>query len=282
MKRDHFVTTKIVQRFIVIILLLFTISTTLSAQYDEKFYYPTKGMAHLSDSLNYREIIIPTGTDTLYSVLIRPESGNKTKATIIYYHGNGGNISSYMNQITPLVKAGFQVYIWDYRGYGRSTGTPTHINIAEDSQTIFNLITSDKEVKGDKIIIYGASIGGQPAIKVSAENPEMITGLVLDGSPSSFKDLVIMYTPKEYQKYVQDYPQPYSAKEVIKEIKGMKIVVVHSKEDKVIPVEMGRQLYNNINSSCTKEFWDYNGGHLQAATKSPDLLVEKINALLAK
>lgn len=121
-------------------ILLFAIClSNVDAQMDEKFYNPDKEWLGI-DSLTYQEIILHADTDSIYSVIIKPQG--LPKATILYFHGNGGNISKWAGYIRPLVDDGFQVCMLDYRGYGKSTGIPTHLNIAHDAQMLLKNITS--------------------------------------------------------------------------------------------------------------------------------------------
>lgn len=122
------------------------------------------------------------------------------------------------------------------RGYGKSTGKPTHLNIASDAQIIFNSILKDNQYKNQKIIIYGSSMGTQVATNLAKNNQEKIVGLVLDGVISSFTDIALDKAPKEQHEMISQYLiSPYSAKEDVKQLKTMRILFIHSKEDKDVP-----------------------------------------------
>ena len=248
----------------------------LSAQMDEKFYHPDKEWLNIDSLKNCRELIMFPGNDTVYSVIISPNKA--PKATIIYFHGNGGNISKWMGHVMPLVNDGFQVCMLDYRGYGKSSGTPTHLNIAHDAQMFLDTLMTMDDIKKTKLIIYGASIGSQVAAHLAKENNDKISALVLDGMMTSFTDVALLTTPKEYHEQVKQYViSPYSAKEDIMKIRNIRILFIHSEEDP-IPIDSARRIYES--SDCEKLFWTYEGKHIEAPLKYPEIFIEYINKLL--
>lgn len=245
------------------------------AQMDERFYHPDKEWLNI-ETQNYEEIILQIHLDTLYSALIKPN--DQIKATIIYFHGNGGNISKWFGNIKPLIDNGYQVCIMDYRGYGKSTGVPTHLNIKHDSQVLFDSLLHRDDIKNTPIIIYGASIGGQVATHLAKNNNSKLTALVLDGCALSFTDLALMSSPPEHHEIIQQYvTSPYSAKEDIVYLKDIHVLFIHSEED-FIPIQEAKTLYDQ--TQCSKEFWVYKGKHVEAPVKYPETFVQYINALL--
>jgi len=248
----------------------------LSAQMDEKFYHPDKEWLNIDSIKNCSELIMFAGNDTIHSVIIKPD--RQPKATTIYFHGNGGNISKWMGHVMPLVSDGFQVCMLDYRGYGKSSGIPTHLNIAHDAQMFLDTLMTMDDIKETKLIIYGASIGTQVATHLTKENNDNISALVLDGMMTSFTDVALLTTPKEYHQYVKQYAtSPYSAKEDIKEIRNIRILFIHSEEDP-IPIDGAHQIYES--SNCEKLFWIYEGKHIEAPLRYPKTFVEYMNKLL--
>lgn len=146
--------------------------------------------------------------------------------------------------VTPLVNAGYQVFMIDFRGYGKSTGTPTHANIAKDGQFVFNYLLRREDVKSTKVIIYGASIGTQEAVHLTMNNQAKIAALVLDGTMSSFTDIAVNHSPLAQEATIRKYMvSPYPAKGDIKSIKHLPKLFKHSKQDEQIPYEEGEWVY---------------------------------------
>ncbi len=243
---------------------------------DEKFYFPSKIFQSM-DSLKYEEVFLYTDTVRLSGIFLKPSI--KPKATIFFLHGDSGNVSKYLFMIKPLVNDGFQVFMIDFRGYGKSTGTPTHLNIAQDGQFVLDYLLKRQDVIDTKVIIYGASIGSQEAVHLTKKNQNKIAALVLDGTISSFTDIAVNHSPGAQAKMIRQYLiSPYSAKEDIKSIKNIPKLFIHSKQDEQIPFAEGELVYKNALNP--KFFFSYNGGHLQAIKVNPSGVLKEINKLI--
>ncbi len=246
-----------------------------TAQSDEHFYQPTKELKPIEFS-NTEEITLPVANDTITAILLKPKS--KPKATILFFHGTGGNVSTYQFMVSSLVEDQFQVVMVDFRGYGKSTGKPTHLNIAEDGQVFFDDMLKREDIKNTPIILYGASMGSQIATLLAKNNQNRIKALILDGALSSFTDIAAFYAP-EYKEIIEkSYVSPYSAKENIKPLNAIKKLFIHSKEDKEIPYDQGMMVFNNAPEP--KQFLEYEGAHLMAIVQDKEQVLKAINNLL--
>nr|WP_315176385.1 alpha/beta fold hydrolase [uncultured Flavobacterium sp.] len=262
---------------LIVFLLVLSPVFSLKAQMDDKFYYPSKKMNKI-ESLSYVENNYYIDNDTLTSITLIPKI-KKPKASIIYFHGAGGNVTTYVNYVKPLVENGYKVIMIDLRGYGKSTGKPTHLNSASDAQYIFNTILKNSSDKKQKIIIYGASMGTQVAANLAKNNEDKIHGLVLDGCISSFTDIAADTSPKEQQQMIRQFlPSPYAAKEDVKGIKRIPILFIHSKEDKSVPFSHQETVFNNT-SSPNKSVWIYTGEHLMAPVLFEEEFLKRINLM---
>ena len=103
--------------FLILVLNIIVISIA-SAQFDNRFYYPVKEWDNMED-LNFEELTFNIDTISLNAILLKPTS--EPKATILFFHGAGGNVSKYTFMTKPLVEAGYQVFMLEARGYGKST-----------------------------------------------------------------------------------------------------------------------------------------------------------------
>jgi uncharacterized protein len=262
-----------------LILILIVLSTRLVfAQMDDKFYFPSKKWDPIMDSIKFKEINVFIEKDTLNTILI-PSASKKAKTTIIYFHGAGGNVSRYVKLIMPLVKNGYQVYMIDFRGYGKSSGKPTHLGIASDAQIILNSALTLKEIIGTKIIVYGSSMGTQIAAKIATDNQDKLSGLILDGTISSFTDIAAASAPEAQREMIKQYlPSPYSAKESIKALKTLPVLFIHSKEDKDVPFSQGETVFQN--ATTKKDIWIYVGDHLMAPKLYPKEFLSNVDMLI--
>ena len=262
---------------------LFILSVTLllfcsniTAQMDDKFYHPDKTIQPM-DSMQYEQVFIAVDSIQLSGIFLKPIT--KPKTTILFLHGNGGNVSTYLYMVKPLINAGFQVFMIDFRGYGNSNGTPAHVNIARDGQLVFDYLLQREDVNRTKIIIYGASIGSQEAVHLTKNNQTKIAALVLDGAMSSFTDIAAAQASVALQATIRlNLISPYSAKEDIKSIKNIPKLFIHSQQDKEVPYSEGKLVFNNAKNP--KIFFEYHGNHLQAMLVNPAGVLKGIRYLI--
>lgn len=256
-------------------LFLILLSFFSKAQMDDKFYQPKKEMTPL-EFKNIENINLPVESDTITAVILKPES-KSIKKTILFFHGAGGNISTYQFMTKPLVESGFQVVMVDVRGYGKSTGKPKHVNVASDGQKMFDYLLKRKDISNTKIYLYGASLGSQIATHLAKDNQLKISGLILDGGMSSFTDIAIHFKP-EMKDVIEKYLiSPYSAKEDVKSLQGLPKLFIYSKGDTTVPFEHGQVIYNNAPEP--KQFLEYSGEHLQAMIIEPSQIIKAIEKL---
>ena len=258
-------------KFTIVFLLL---SQLTNAQFEDRFYYPKKDWKELKTL--YTEDYISVEKDTLHTVFFQPKGS--AKATILFFHGAGGNISTYMFMIKPLVKNGFQVYAVDFRGYGKSTGKSTHLNIATDSEIIYSKMKGNKNIKNKKLFVYGASLGCQIATYITNKHQNEIDGLILDGGFSSFADIAKLNAPEQAHPFIDGaLKNVYPSKEEIKKIKGVPKLIIHSKLDKAIPINHSETVFKNALEP--KQFFTSTKGHLEALLYETDAVLLKINSL---
>lgn len=254
----------------------FSISLQGFSQMDERFYYPGKEWKDI-DSLNVKEFKQKVDNDVITAYLLT--SVEKPKATIIYFHGAGGNVSSYVPLVKPLLKDSFQLFMVDFRGYGKSTGKPTHLNIAADGQKIFDFALKQKAIRNTKILICGVSMGSQIATHLAATNQDKLSGLILDGTIASFTDIATATSDPAQEETIRKYiTSPYSAKEDIKKVTAIPVLFIHSKEDSGVPFAQ----YELVEANCTAkhETLVYVGEHLECPLVDTEKYVRMINDLL--
>lgn len=259
-----------------ILTLLFSLSITCAfAQFDERFYLPSKNIKPF-EMVNHEEILIKAQNDTLHNIFFKP--AEKPKATILFFQGNGGNYSDYQYITKPLVEAGYQVFMTSFRGYGKSTGKPTHLNIASDAELVFDALMVRNDVRNLPLLVYGTSIGCQVAVNLTRKKQSKIKALVLDSGFTSFTDIALSTSPEEQRAVISQYvTSPYSAKEDIKFV-FINTLVIHSEQDDFVPFAMGKTVFDNANEP--KTLYKSQGKHIEAMKMDPKAVVSKINALL--
>ncbi len=233
------------------------------AQFDEQFYHPVKEW-QANDLPPYEEIWITGGVDSVHAVLCKP-AGSDIKAAVLFCHGNSGNISYNEAMIRPLVDAGFAVFAWDYPGFGRSSGKPTHTGIATMGQKALDAMLECDGLKGRKAIVFGFSIGCQIAAKLARDNAEKVSALVLDAGMKSFTEMALLSSPPESHTVIRQYvTSPYSVLEDVGHLEGMPKLFAHSPQDDIAPFAHSQDVYEA--AAEPKLFLEYPGGHVSALT----------------
>ncbi len=206
---------------------------------------------------------------------IKPKA-TKPTVTLLFLHGNGGNITKHYYAAANMVKQGFQAFIFDYSGYGFSEGTPTRSGILNDATSALAYIRSREDVGGTKIVIYGQSLGGHLAAAAAQKNEQIIDGLVMEGAFSSHKEVAATRFPIGFMAKML-VKEEYSAVRSVREF-HKPVLVIHSTEDESIPFWMGKKIYNNANNP--KSFYEIKHRHIWGPTYYADSIAYKINAMI--
>ena len=155
------------------------------------------------------------------------------RETILWCHGNAGNIGDRLDLLKLLHdKVGVNIFIFDYRGYGKSQGRPTEDGTYRDAHGAMDYLHSRPDVEGDKIVVFGQSLGGAIAVDLACRN--RFLGLILESTFTSLVDIFEMPTKAFAMKY-----DSYSK---IKRVK-IPLLVLHGDKDDVVPFESGYTLY---------------------------------------
>lgn len=190
--------------------------------------------------------------------------------TIIFCHGNYGNIT-HRSYITDFCQAlQINLVVFDYRGYGRSTGFPTLEKFYHDGQVIYDYLVN--QVPSDKIIIWGESLGGAVALKLAQNNP--CSHLILLCTFSTLDDIIFLRHPNNILTLSMKYLLPLIVDnihnvDVLRTIK-CPVVIIHSSEDETIPYACAEKNFANINHN-KKKFVTIKGGHTTPIMTKEDI-----------
>ena len=169
---------------------------------------------------------------------------DEPKGAIIYFHGNSGNLKRWSEIAEYFITMDYDVYIMDYRTYGKSKGILSETALYEDAQTCYNHLK--QFWKEDNIVVYGRSLGSAMATKMaSTNNPKK---LVLESPFYNIADVAKKRFPIFPVKDLLKYKLPNN--EHIKEVK-CSTFIIHGTNDKVVPYKSGLKLFNASNKSMT-------------------------------
>lgn len=219
-------------------------------------YFPETGrevmLTPKQIGLNYASVEITTADDEILHGWFVP--AHEARSTILFFHGNAGNISHRTAYLSMFHQLGYNTFIFDYRGYGQSSGSPTESGTYLDAMAAWNYLVEAKGMAPSSIVLFGESLGGAVATWLAArEKPGM---LVLASAFTSIPDLaekmysflpVRVITRINYNtiKYLQSVTCP--------------VFIAHSPQDEIIPFEHGQNLFQA--ASEPKQFLSLSGGH---------------------
>lgn len=174
------------------------------------------------------------------------------KGVIFYLHGNAGSLAGWGSVAFPFVKLGYDVFLLDYRGYGKSTGQiESQKQLLEDCSLAFEWVES--RYSSEKIILFGRSIGTGPTVFLASQ--KKVSKVILETPYSSLSDLVKKYFPI-IPRFLVKYKLP--TEEWITNV-NVPIYIFHGTEDNVIPLEICKKLIQSIRGEY--EFFIIKGGN---------------------
>lgn len=158
--------------------------------------------------------------------------------TILYLHGNAGNITSRRDSLEGLVTLPANVFIIDWRGYGKSEGRPSENGLYRDARAAWRFLTHERGEDPARIVILGESLGNAPAIVLASE--EKPAGLVVQAAFTSLPDMARHLYPFVPRFLVRTRMDNLGRIGRVR----CPTLFVHSKTDEVIPYEQGRKLFD--------------------------------------
>jgi len=169
--------------------------------------------------------------------------------TILYAHGNAEDLGDIEPVLQKLQSLKFNVFAYDYRGYGTSQGKPTEQNAYRDIETAYNYLTQQLAVPSQRIIAYGRSVGSGSAVDLAYS--KQLAGLVLESAFTSAFRVIVPFPIFPFEKF----PNIDKIKKV-----DCPVLVMHGKADDTIPFAHGQQLFAAVKSPKLS-LWVDEAGH---------------------
>ena len=219
----------------------------------KSIFHPTKevGMTPADLGIAFEDVFFETSDHVrLNGWFIKKPSA---QSTLLWFHGNAGNISHRLDKLSLFYTLNLNIFIFDYRGYGKSERTPTEKGIYRDARAAYDYLAGRPDVDKNKIIAYGDSLGGVAAIDLAAQRA--LSCVIADSAFSSAADIARAIFP-----FV---PGSVLAAKMDSAHKVKKIVIpklfIHSINDEIIPFRLGKKLFDS--AAEPKEFLEIKGGH---------------------
>ncbi len=265
---------------------LFFSCTHLFFQPDHFLYAPPEKL-----NLTYENILFDSKDGTrLHSWFLHSPIKEGREGLVVLFHGNAQNLSSHYLSVSWLVQYGYDVWVWDYRGYGLSQGEANSRGVYEDAQAALGYVEklySKKDYKN--LILVGQSLGGNILTRALSEYPyqDKVDLLVLDSTFLSYQEMAKNRLKSVWFLWPFNFlsslliSDEYSAKGHIKKIK-IPTLVIHGKKDPVVPFIFGEEIYRELEVN-PKDFWAREEGkHIDTLGNSKGDMKEEFLKLIGK
>ncbi|MBD1913354.1 MULTISPECIES: alpha/beta hydrolase [unclassified Leptolyngbya] len=214
-------------------------------------FFRADSMIFLPQPSSYQDsnkiLKLPVTPDERISATYLPNP--KATYTLLYIHGNAEDLGDVQPILDRLQEWGFNVFAYDYRGYGTSTGKPGERNAYQDAEAAYNYLTQQLQVPPDRIIVYGRSVGGGSATELATRHS--VAGLILESTFTSAFQVVLPIPLLPFDKF--------SNRQKLQRV-DCPVLVIHGEADETIPVAHGRALYEAA-AEPKLSLWVEGAGH---------------------
>ncbi len=217
-------------------------------------YFPMKALVATPAAIGlaYEDVLLETGDGAALHGWYLP--GRDDARTLLFLHGNAGNISHRLDSLRVFHELGLNVLIIDYSGFGQSGGTPGERQTYEDARLAWQYLTDTRGVAPERIVIFGRSLGSGVATWLATQ--ETPGGLILESPFTS--------VPALARKYYPIFPMRWLARIRYDNASRLPtvrcpVLIAHSRDDELVPIAHGRELFRLAREP--KSFLEMRGSH---------------------
>ncbi len=236
-------------------------------------YFPTKTIdanpSHIG--LDYQQLSVSTSKGGHIEGWIVP--AENSRGVLLFCHGNAGNIGHRLESIRIFHDLNLTVVIFDYPGYGESTGRPHETSLYASARAVYDPVI--KEFDSDRVVLFGRSLGAAVAVELATQVPA--AGLITESAFTSTLDIgrdVFPFLPVRLL-----VTQHFDSLSKIAHVSIPKLIV-HSRQDEIIPYRHGQRLFEA--AAEPKTFLEITGGHNDGFLNSGKHYVEGIRAFVER
>ncbi len=229
----------VLHRFLPVLLLCHTGCLQNYFYQPDHVLYDTPARAGLA----YENVVFPSTDGTRLTGWFIPVAGGdprKAKGTVIQYHGNAQNMTAHFRFVEWLPQCGFNLFVFDYRGYGASEGRPDPQGVFHDSNSALDHVRSRPDVDPERLLILGQSLGGTNAIAVvGAGNRRGVKAVAVEAT-------FFTYSSIAHEKVFGSglfMSDTYSAARHIPALAPIPFLLLHGTADKVVPYAHSQRLF---------------------------------------
>lgn len=219
--------------------------------------------------LPYRDVAIQSESDIqLHGWWLEAEL--PARGVVYFLHGNGGNISTNLNDVFWLAKRGYHVFMLDYRGYGFSTGAASVAGLVADVQAGWHWLIEQQVISGLPVYVIGQSLGASVAGSALAALESSVTphAIVLDSGFASYASIARDAAARSWITWPLQWPvawsmpDGYDLQDAVAVLARRPLLIMHSRDDRVVPFKNAKQLL--LASGGRAKLYAYQGSHVGA------------------
>ena len=211
-----------------------------------KILFPTAYVS-VSDSLpeleNAEAMRIEFSDGSVDFLVLKSFIPKQKSGVVIFAHGNGESIDNWIEGLARYRKQGYHVALIEYRGYGRSTGSPSQVRITEDFVKAYDMLLARPDVDHEKIIFHGRSLGG--GVVCSLAQHRVPSAMILESTFTSVDAMADSIFPFA-SLLVKD---SFRSKDTLSKLPKLPLLVLHGTEDQVVPVSHAHALSDAVPNS---------------------------------
>jgi len=224
---------------------------------DKKVHYPPEERGLVKEEVHFKS----KNGETLHGWFF---PASKPKGTVVQFHGNGQNLTAHYLTLTWIVDEGYSVFVFDYQGYGESTGVATPENTYYDGLAALNAgWMLHKRKSNGKFIVYGQSMGVPIALR-AAEKDTRIDLVVADSGFLSYKAIFSQTLSRNWLTFIVSWiPYLTVSNEYAPNIENITVplLVIHDRYDGTVKFNNGEEIFKQAKNSKRKSFWILENGY---------------------
>jgi len=223
------------------------------------------------EGFSHEEVFFPSSDGTKLCGWFIPAQPGPARGTVFYCHGNAQNLTAHYGFVSWLPRRGYNLFLFDYRGYGKSEGTPTREGTVLDTAAALTYLRSRPDVEPDRVVGFGQSLGGACLLAALGENdPRQVRGIAVESTFYSYQEVAQAKLAESWLLWVLQWPlsrwlvtDDHSPSKSLDGIAPVPLLVMHGTDDEIVAFSQGKRLYEQAGQP--KRFIEVPGGrHVEA------------------
>lgn len=200
----------------------------------------------------------------------------RERAVLLFLHGNAGNMADRIESLQVFNQLGLSVLIFDYRGYGASSGVPSEDGLYEDAETAWRYLTGERGINPMRIVVFGRSLGGGVATRLTQRHS--CRAVILESVFTSIHELTTHHYPYLPVRWLLN--DKFDSLSRMHDLQTGALLVIHSRDDEIVPYRHGEELHAVARGN--KEMLTISGGHNNGFIVTGDAYIDALDTFLKK